>query len=162
MIEGRAGNGAPLFRGVQDPVSIGRIYQTASCDSKGRRSMRGVWIIAILALAAPATAREWHPQHTAISTPTSEALDLERRRARPGIFDGILVGGAAGAMALGWRPASSRPKREETRLIRPGAYKDFVRTDDSVVPLTPHRPSLPATAYRPAPPAPLEVKLSAH
>jgi hypothetical protein len=121
--------------------------------------MQGVWIIAVFALAAPATARERHPQHTATSTPTSDALDLERRRARPRIFDGVLVGGAAGAMALGWRPASSRAKREGTRPIRPGAYEDVRRTDDSAVPLTASRPSLSATAYRPAPPAPLEVKL---
>jgi len=121
--------------------------------------MRGVWIIAILALAASATARERHPQHTVISTPTSEALELERRRVRPDAFGGALLAGAAGALALGWRPASSRAKREETRLIRPGAYEDVRRTDDSAVPLTASRPSPSATAYRPAPPAPLEVKL---
>jgi hypothetical protein len=121
--------------------------------------MRGVWIIAIFALAAPATARERHPRHTAISTPTSEALDLERRRARPSIFDGVLVGGAAGTTALGWRPASPRVKREETRLIRPGAYEDVRRTDDSAVPLSTSRLSPSATTYRPAPPAPFEVKL---
>ena len=123
--------------------------------------MRGVWIIAILALAAPAAARERHPQHTAISTPTSEALELERRRARPDTVGGALLAGAAGVMALGWRPASSRPKREETRLICPGTYEEVRRTDDSAVPLTPHRPSPPATAYQPAPPVPLEVKLPA-
>ncbi|NYD89353.1 hypothetical protein [Sphingomonas melonis] len=123
--------------------------------------MRGVWIIAILALAAPATARERHPQHTAISTPTSEALESERRRARLNPVGGALLAGAAGAMALGWRPAPSRPKREETLFIRPGAYEDVRRTDDSAVPLTPHRPSPPATAYQPAPPVPLEVKLPA-
>ena len=96
------------------------------------QSMRYRWGIVATAMAASACA--YQPQRSAISTPTSERLQLERRGAYVGAGSAGFLGGLLALRALGIGKPAARDEANDSHR-HGGRVRDLGGTDASTVPL---------------------------
>ena len=128
-------HGAPFFV----PVTVQSDSDLYNIQTQGMRgqSMRYWWGIVVSAMAASGCA--YQPQRTAISTPSSERLQMQRRSAHVGPEDVGFLGGLFALHALGVGEPAVRDEPVD-RLRYGGRFRDFGRTDASTVELHPRPP----------------------